>query len=136
MGERVLNTDEVAFNLLAERTCDNCNQSCARKSSNNTCEKWVKYISPSVDIINKIRAASIQIQNDLTRSSPDYIAMSAQSSEMLKNQITQTITQVIPNIESKVEINNNTISLTVKMPAVAEYVQVNFEVKNENKSIS
>lgn len=131
MGKRILKTDEVAFNLLAEHTCDNC-KGCSNRSDLNTCDKWEKYSSPYEDMINKIRAASAQIGKDLTRGSPNYIIVSEQNSELLKNQITQTISQAIPNIESRVDISNNSISLTVKVPSVAEYIQVNFEVKNEN----
>lgn len=127
MGKNFLKTDEVAFNLLAEHTCDTC-KGCVEKSSNNTCENWEKYVDRYIDIMNKIGSASSKISNNISRGSPNYMVVSTQTAELIKNEMKQ----LIPEVDTKTEIIENGIRMTAKVPTFAEYITVDFEVKNEN----
>jgi len=119
-----MKTDEVAFNLLAEKTCDTC-KGCVEKFSNNTCEKWERFVDRYTDMMNKIRAASSQIANNISRGTPNYVVVSEQTKILIE----QEIKQVLPEVDTKTEIVENGIRMTIKVPVYAEYVQVNFEVK-------
>lgn len=130
-----MKTEDVAFNLLAEKTCDTC-KGCANRSNLNTCEEWEKYLDGHIILMNKIRAATSQISNNISRGSPNYMVVSAQTAEALKHEITQVLHSQIPEImSSKVSVSENGVNVMIKTSPVAEYVEINFEVKNEDKSI-
>ena len=121
MGKRILTKAKVAFNLLAERTCDNC-RGCLSRNETNTCDNWEPFIDIRTQIINKLKVVTNNVYNNSISST--------KSVNQIQHELKNEISKHIPEVESKVEMSSDSsISVVVKIPRYAEYIQVNLEVK-------